>query len=41
MDLYCTDCECITEQIYKGSHADGNEFCICTRCGCENDIEEN
>lgn len=41
-DVFCTDCDTVTTQTYKGSFKDGIRTLgryICDRCGCENDDE--
>lgn len=41
-DIFCTDCDTITTQTYKGSFKDGIRTLgryICDRCGCENEDE--
>ena len=39
-DLFCTECDTITRQIYKGILSDGSHLYICKECGCENTITE-
>jgi hypothetical protein len=37
VDKYCTDCDSVTSQTYKGKTNSGDEdMYICTECGCEN-----
>lgn len=41
-DVFCTDCDTVTTQTYKGSFKDGIRTLgryICDRCGCENEDE--
>lgn len=41
-DVFCTDCDTVTTQTYKGSFKDGIRILgryICDRCGCENEDE--
>lgn len=41
-DIFCTDCDTVTTQTYKGSFKDGIRTLgryICDRCGCENEDE--
>lgn len=40
IDLFCTDCDKITRQKYKGILADGSQLYICKECGCENTVTE-
>lgn len=39
-DLFCTECDTITRQIYKGNLSDGSRLYICKECGCENTTTE-
>ena len=41
-DIFCTDCDTVTTQTYKGEFKDGNRTLgryICDRCGSENEDE--
>ena len=41
-DVFCTDCDTVTTQTYKGSFKDGIRTLgryTCDRCGCENEDE--
>ena len=40
-DLFCTECDTITRQKYKGILSDGSHLYICKECGCENTTKEN
>ena len=39
-DLFCTECDTITRQKYKGILADGSHLYICKERGCENTLTE-
>lgn len=40
--IYCTDCQCYTNQKYRGIRfGDNTPYYICEICACENDNGDN